>query len=188
MSGITRRALATTTSTSTSTSSTSSTTLPPTVDQPRDAVRVLLKTRNGGVKLVWVSKTPAPGLPTGDPMLVGASLEVRNPVTLESSTLPLPAEGWSANATGSVLKFKNPDAPAGTAVKAAVIKASVLKVVAKGTGITLDETTQGAIELELTVGTDRYCSSCGTPTKDAGAAGPEGQYLATSCPVPPSCP
>jgi hypothetical protein len=174
-------------SSSTSTSSTSSTTLPPTADQPRDAVRVLLKARNGKEKLVWVSKTPTLVLPTGDPTLVGASLEVRNPVTLESSTLPLPAEGWSANAAGTVLKFKNPAAPAGTAVKVAVIKASVLKVVAKGTGITLDEAMQGAVELALTVGTDRYCSSCSTATKDEGAAGPDGQYLAKSCPVPPSC-
>ena len=175
-------------SSSSSTSSTSSTTLLPTADQPRDAVRVLLKARNGKEKLVWVSKAPALALPAGDPMVVGASLEVRNPVTLESSTLPLPAEGWSANATGTVLKFKNPDAPAGTAVKVAVIKASVLKVVATGTGITLDEATQGTIELALTVGTDRYCSSCTTPTKDEGAPGPEGQYLAKSCAVPPSCP
>jgi hypothetical protein len=178
----------TTTSTSTSTSSTSSTTLPPTVDQPRDAVRVLLKARNGKEKLVWVSKTPALTLPAGDPAATGATLEIRNPVTLETATLQLPAAGWSANAANTVFKFKNPDAPVGTAVKVAVIKASVLKVVAKGTGITLDEATQGSIELALTVGTDRYCSSCGTPTKDDGAAGPEGQYLAKSCPVTPSCP
>ena len=175
----------TTTSTS---SSTSSTTLPPTVDQPRDAIRVLLKARNGKEKLVWVSKTPALTLPAGDPAVSGATLEIRNPVTLETATLQLPAGGWSANGTNTVLKFKNPDAPTGTAVKVAVIKASVLKVVANGTGITLDEATQGSIELSLTVGTDRYCSSCSTPAKDEGAAGPEGQYLAKSCAVPPSCP
>ena len=176
------------TSSSTSTSSTSSTTLAPTVDQPRDAVRVLLKARNGKEKLVWVSKTPALTLPAGDPAVSGATLEIRNPVTLETATLQLPAGGWSANGTNTVLKFKNPDAPTGTAVKVAVIKASVLKVVAKGTGITLDEATQGSIALSLTVGTDRYCSSCSTPAKDEGAAGPEGQYLAKSCAVPPSCP
>ena len=175
-------------SSSTSTSSTSSTTLPPTVDQPRDAVRLLLKARNGNEKLVWVSKTPALTLPAGDPAVTGATLEIRNPVTLETATLQLPADGWTANAANTVFKFKNPDAPVGTAVKVAVIKASVLKVVTKGTGITLDEATQGSIELSLTVGTDRYCSSCGTPTKDEGAAGPEGQYLAKSCAVPPSCP
>ena len=175
-------------SSSTSTSSTSSTTLPPTVDQPRDAVRLLLKARNGKEKLVWVSKAPALTLPAGDPAATGATLEIRNPVTLETATLQLPAGGWSANAANTVFKFKNPDAPTGTAVKVAVIKASVLKVVAKGTGITLDEATQGSIELALTVGTDRYCSSCGTPTKDEGAAGPDGQYLAKSCAAPPSCP
>jgi hypothetical protein len=173
---------------STTTSTSSSTTLPPTGDQPRDAVRVLLKARNGKEKLVWVSKTPALTLPAGDPAVSGATLEIRNPVTLETATLSLPASGWSANGANTVFKFKNLDAPTGTAVKVAVIKASVLKVVAKGTGVTLDEATQGSIELSLTVGTDRYCSSCTTPTKDEGAAGPDGQYLAKSCAAPPSCP
>jgi len=177
-----------TSSSSTSTSSTSSTSLPPTVDQPRDAVKVLLKARNGKEKLVWVSKAPALTLPAGDPAVSGASLEISNPVTLETATLQLPASGWSANGTNTVFKFKNPDAPTGTPVKVAILKATLLKVVAKGTGITLDEATQGNIEISLTVGTDRYCSSCSTPTKAEGAAGPEGQYLAKSCEAPPSCP
>ena len=58
----------------------------------------------------------------------------------------------------------------------------VVKVAGKGTGITLDEATQGAVSIALTIGADVYCSSCTAPRQDE-----RGRYAATRCPAPPSC-
>jgi hypothetical protein len=68
-------------------------------------------------------------------------------------------------------------------VKLAVLKVGrALKVAAKASGLTLDEPSQGTVVVQLTVGSDVYCSTCTTADVDE-----TGRYKAKACPAPPSC-
>src|SRR5262249_28460775 len=98
---------------------------------------------------------PAPGGPD-DPTTAGATLEIIAG-SGESATLAMPAAGWTANQAGTAYRFRSSDQA--SAVKASLLKnGSRLKVVARTTGITLDEPSQGSIGLVFTVGTIRYCA------------------------------
>jgi len=75
-------------------------------------------------------------------------------------------------------------APGGTSVvKVATVKRDKsLKVAARATIVTLDEASQGALEIVLTIGADRYCAACSAPRKDAA-----GLFAAKGCPAPAGC-
>ena len=153
-------------------------------DHPEEARRLVLKDRSGRQSLAWIAKLPAPVLPGTSPTTVDATLVVSGAGS-EQATLALPAAGWTANAAGTIYKYKNAAAFAGPSpVKAVVLKdQSVLKVSAKGTGITLDEASQGTVGIVLTIGSDAYCSLCTTAERDE-----PGRYVAKRCPAPASCP
>ena len=57
-------------------------------------------------------------------------------------------------------KYKNPAAPTGGAVKLAIVKSKVIKVIAKDDG-TLLGPVAGDVAIELTTGADRYCATFG---------------------------
>ena len=174
-----------TSSTTVTTPTSTSTTLPPTVDHPQAAQKLVLSAKRGKQKLVWVTKTPPVVLPSADPSATGAVLEVRNPITRERGAVSLPASSWASGSTGKVRKFFNGGAPGGSSVvKVVTVKRDKsLKVAARGTIVTLDEATQGALEIVLTIGADRYCAACSTPTNDVA-----GLFTAKGCAAPAGCP
>ena len=123
---------------------------------------------------------PAPGGPD-DPRTAGATLTLQA-ASGETASLALPAAGWSANAAGTVYRFRggSPTAP----VKASLVKnASTLKVVARSTAITLDEPSQGAIGLRFTTGTAGYCLLFGGTVQTDTT----GRFVARRAPAPASC-
>ncbi len=105
----------------------------------------------------------------------------------ESGWLDLPASGWSTYQSGTrtQLVFKNREAPLGpSTVKLAVLRdQQLIQLAARSSGLTLDEASQGAVGIQLIIGSDVYCSECTAPTRDA-----PGGYKASRCPAPASCP
>jgi hypothetical protein len=149
----------------------------PAADFLHDARRLQLASSGDRQTFLWVARSPVV-LPAADPRAVGATLEVANPVTGERATLLLPPPGWRTNGPGTLYRFRGAD---GGDVRAATLSGrGLLRVVARTTGITLDEPSQTVLAVVLAVGEDRYCSTCRTPVAD----GP-GRFLATSCPPEP---
>ena len=155
-------------------------------DHLQQARKLTLRDRPGRSSLSWVSTLPTAVLPAQSPTVVGASMRVAA-AGGESATFDLPASGWSAYQTPTRFQyvFKNRTAPLGPSkVKLAVLKqGGAINVAAKSSGITLDETSQGAVSIVLRIGDDAYCSECTTPVQDV-----TGRFKARSCPAPASCP
>jgi hypothetical protein len=88
------------------------------------------------------------------------------------------------NDAGTVYHYRNSVAPGGPSpVKLAVLKEGrILKVAATESGLTLDEVSQGTVLVQLTVGSEVYCSACTTAVVDEVA-----RYKAKLCPAPSSC-
>jgi hypothetical protein len=140
--------------------------------------------------LVFISRdvirAPLPG-GADDPTVHGATLRVTSG-NAETAVFDLPAANWLVNASGTVFSYRNLQAPGGpSAVKVGRIKnGSLIKFTSKGTGLTLDEPTQGSIDLVLTSGSDRWCASFGgVILRDE-----PGRFIAKSagpgtCPGPP---
>ena len=152
-------------------------------DHPEEAAKLSLKDVGGRRALAWFAKMPPPALPAASPVAAGATLVVRTAAG-ETASFDLPASGWTANASGTSFKYKNALAPAGpSGVKSATVKdMRVVKVAGKAIGITLDEATQGAVSIALTIGDDVYCSSCTTALRDE-----PGRFAAARCPAPADC-
>jgi hypothetical protein len=157
------------------------------IDHPQATHKLLLQeTASGARKLLWVtSKSPGAASASVPPTVSGATLTITNPATAETASASLPAGNWVANGPGTVFKFKNKGAPAGpSVVKSALFKSGgILKVSAKDTLITLDEASQGSLEVRLDIGDDRYCARCDAPAVDTA-----GKYSATNCTALPECP
>jgi len=131
----------------------------------------------------------APGS-IGDPTLDGATLVVSNPSTLETATFTLPAALWKAK-TGSKpgsaqYKYKDSLASAGPCRTVTVKSGRVLKVKCSGSlgGFTLDEGTQGTLDVRVTLGSQggAYCLAFGAATLDQ-----PGAFKARSAPAPANC-
>jgi len=130
-----------------------------------------------------------PGGP-GDPTLDGATLVVTNPTSLETATLTLPAPLWKPSPgtkPGRVqYKYSDPTAAAGPCRAASVKAGRVLKVKCLGSlgGFTLDEASQGGLNVRLTLGTGGapYCMAFGGVTVDV-----PGQFKARNAPAPMTC-
>lgn len=152
-------------------------------DHPEGARKLSLKDVRGRQSLAWSASTPPPVLPTTSPVAAGATLVVRA-AGGETASFDLPASGWSTDAAGKTFKYKNPLAPGGpSGVRSATLKSQrALRIGGKATGITLDEPTQGAVWIALTIGADVYCSGCSTARQDEA-----GRYAATACPAPADC-
>lgn len=116
-----------------------------------------------------------------------------------AATLSLPASHWSANASGSLFKYRNTSAPSGpSAVKIATVKAGLLKVVAKSLPVPVPNgpRTINAV-LRLDGGTTAYCMTfTGTGdgarflVKDAatGICPPTATPTSTATPTPSATP
>lgn len=129
--------------------------------------------------------TPLAGGP-GDPRMAGATLELVNPVSGETMTLPLPAAGWSA--TGKGYRYRSAG-PCRKIDLSANKKASGVCVGA-GIGFTLDEASQGTLALRLQLGTVLHCASFGGEiTADSStSSGRTGLFRAKKSLAPATCP
>lgn len=156
------------------------------IDHLQEARKLSLSDRPRSSSLAWTSTMPAAVLPAQSPTIAGASLQVVSG-SGEHATLELPATGWAAYQSGTRFQyvFKNRMAPAGpSTVKLAVLKSGgSIKLSARSSGITLDETSQGTVSIVLRIGDDVYCSTCTLPSSDE-----PGRYRARACPAPASCP
>ena len=152
-------------------------------DHPLDARKLALRDTSSEQSFSWVTTFLASPLPASSPTAVGAVLHIAAE-NGESVSWSLPASGWTVNDAGTVYHYRNPLAPGGPSpVKVAVLKnGRMLKVAAKESGLTLDEVSQGTIQVQLTVGSDVYCSDCTTAVVDE-----VGRYTAKRCPAPSSC-
>jgi parallel beta-helix repeat protein len=156
----------------------------PAEDQPVPGQRLRLRASSVRQLAIWVARSPdivADAGGTSDPTIVGASLEIASAAG-ETATIALPATHWRGSR--GVFRFRNPDAPGGTsAVRRATLRAGRLSIRASQTGITLDEASQGAIRVALTVGTKRYCSLFGGEvTRDV-----PGHFRARRAGAPATC-
>lgn len=133
--------------------------------QGTPAKKVLVKSPpSGNKKIVYLSKSDGTTV-VGDPTLNGATFTIAL-TPGGTQCLTLPAANWATTGTG--FKYKDPTLVNGP-VKVALIKATpsgkfTLKVVAKGTGITVNPgnpTSAYGTNFEIDSG-DNYCSSTGT--------------------------
>lgn len=158
------------------------------VDYLQETTKLLLKRNpSGKQKLMWVTRMPSPPLPSENPGDVGATVEVRNPITGLSNgfTMPLGSD-WSANGANTVYKFRNPSAPMGDSeIKVAVIKGGTLvKIIGRSVGSELNDPPHRALAVILSIGagSDRYCGGCASPTRDQ-----QDVFAAKHCPAPAAC-
>jgi hypothetical protein len=150
---------------------------------------VLRQRASGAQRAAFVVRDSSFVAPTAggpdDPRTVGASLEIRAN-SGESATLDLPSSGWSLNNAGTAYRYQG---GSGDDVKVSVLRDGArLKVVARTTGITLDEPSQGSVALIFKSGGLRVCAEFGgTIVADVA-----GRFVARhsaapgACPAPPS--
>ena len=146
--------------------------------RPSGAERAAFVVRDSGFA------APAAGGPD-DPRTVGASLEIRAN-SGESATLSLPSSGWSLNNAGTAYRYQG---GSGDDVKVSILRDGArLKIVARTTGITLDEPSQVSVALIFKSGGLRVCATFGgTIVADVA-----GRFVARhstapgACPAPPS--
>jgi outer membrane protein assembly factor BamB len=129
----------------------------------------------------------APGT-AGDPTLVGAVATLRNPLTSETATFVLPAAGWRARTGRKPGRFAYTyrDPSGGSPCSRLLLKSSArLSLRCRSlSGFTLDEASQGTLEVRIDVGTGgtRHCVRFETPVTDR-----VGRYVAKNAP-PADCP
>jgi len=141
-----------------------------------------------------LSVDPAVVAPLADdhdaPALTGAVLELRNPVTGESATFALPAARWKgrgspAGSTG--YRYSDSRRTSGPCKMVTIKNGKHLEARCSGAqiGFSLDEASQGALAVIMTVGdTTRYCMAFGgTVTADTA-----GRFKAKDAPAPAECP
>ena len=154
-------------------------------DQRVPGTKLLLKSANGREILSFKSNGPitAPAPGSGDdPTNVGATLEILNPGTMESSTFNLPSMHWTLS--GTTFRYVDSALVESGKVKIALI-GRILKVSGKKIGITLDEASQGTLDVVLTSGTIRYCAAFGPGSVKRDQPG---RFIARSAAAPGSCP
>jgi hypothetical protein len=142
-------------------------------DQPLDAVRLVLKRRDGREKLLFVSRDPRVLFPvvgsaddpaTGTPG--GATIELFSH-SEGSAALSVPAgagkPGWKV--ASDRYTFTNPKAPAGPSpVEVLVLRqAKGLKVIARAAGLPLSGA-QGSVGIRVSTGELRNCALFDAPT------------------------
>ncbi|HLQ23669.1 MAG TPA: hypothetical protein VK132_10705 [Gemmatimonadales bacterium] len=157
-------------------------------DQVVPGTRLSLKASNGKEKLSFKSKgtftLPSAGGPD-DPVNAGATFQIMNPGTGESFTFDLPKTHWSTTPAGTLFKYRDSALAESGKVTIALAGGRSLKVSGRRTGISLNETSQGALVTVLTLGSFRYCARF-----DDGAVSRDqpGAFSAKNAPPPASCP
>ena len=133
---------------------------------------------------------PAPAT-FDDPTIGGASLELTNPTTLETVTMPLPVAGWSAIAARTPgthgYRYTDKSGALGpcTSVTITGRKGIVARCLGAGVAFSLDEASQGQIDLvvRFSPGGTRACISFGGVIRDQ-----PGLFTAINSAAPATCP
>jgi hypothetical protein len=159
-----------------------------------DGRRLVVRDRDSRDRLILKSTdrrflAAAPGT-AGDPTLHGGALTVRNPISGESATFPLPAAGWRAQhgrpAGQHQYVYRGSRAAGSPCTQVTIKSAKVLTAKCGDLGpLDLDEPSQGALELRLVTGTGggRYCARFSHPTTDV-----PGSFTANAEIAPSDCP
>jgi hypothetical protein len=159
-------------------------------DQLLPGRKLVLKSTAAGGKAVFATKAPLTVFPASgslvDPSMAGGTFRLVNPTTGESQLFDLPPAGWSLRKNGTIYKFSNAGVPAGsTPAKVALLKQKKgMRVVAKASGLTLDEAQQGSVGVIVTTGGNRYCALFGGTVK----RDEPGRFIAKNAPAPTECP
>jgi len=133
----------------------------------------------------WVSKDTAAVFPAIPPTSAGASLKVTSGDG-DTTTISLSASYWRLNSPGTRARYKNSAAPGGDSAcrLALVAGGKSMKVTCSEDLIdTIDPGTEGIVDVELTIGNDRYCASFGGVERDE-----TGLFKASNAPAPIDCP
>jgi hypothetical protein len=148
------------------------------VDPPSDAAHRKLDVKSGDTSIALSGPATA-----GDPTAQGATLQLVNPTTNEQATIALPAAGWKASA--SSYQYRDSTLSSGPCKTVVLRKAGTLAIQCRGPqlGFTLDEPSQGALALRLTIGPTRYCMRFGGEVKTDVL----GRFKASTAPRPASC-
>ncbi|TMA39558.1 MAG: hypothetical protein E6J79_02895 [Deltaproteobacteria bacterium] len=131
-----------------------------------------------------------------DPTVSGAVLTLANPTTGETFSAPLPAGNWTAaplNIPGNQsYRYLDRSLAAGPCNSVIVHSGKLLLATCVGTGLgfSLDEPTQGSLDVRLTIGTAfEYCMHFGgTVRKDQPTSGASLGFFDAADGPPPSCP
>ena len=150
-------------------------------------------------RIIGTLRTPVVSPPVGsagDPTLSGGVVQLSNPVSLETATLPLPASGWVGlgNPPGAH-GYRYLDATgANGPCKRLRVRHGLIKVNCQGSGVpfTLDEPFQSSLTLSVQLGSsDAQCARFGGVVRDASTTnpGPTGSFLARdAAPGQGTCP
>jgi hypothetical protein len=133
---------------------------------------------------------PAGG--AGDPTTSGGTLQLVNPTTLETATIPLPAAGWVGLGNPPGARGYRYSDPQGTLGPCSRVKIGAGSLTARCSGrlgpipFSLDEPSQGtlALSLELGAAAPQCLVFGGGIVRDAGTAdpGPDGSFFARNAP------
>jgi hypothetical protein len=157
-------------------------------DQGISGKKLLLKSNP---KMVLLSKDalvlPGANGSSSDPRCVadggsGSGASVALSAGTTSATLSMPCANWSANGSGTLYKYKD---SAGTP-KTAKIKAGLLKVGSPGMGGFPVPNGAATVNVEVTVGTDKYCMSF-TGTGDGSKFLVKDATAGSCAPPAPTC-
>jgi hypothetical protein len=167
-------------------------------DRHPDRQRLVLKSKHlGDRSIAWHSRIPIPssGVLGADPTIYGATLEVVNRASGESTIIPLPASNWSATERTPTIGFRETveyqdrQGVLGPCqrVRLRPQQRTTLDAKCKGAiGLSLDEPSQGQLMLRLTLGGPvkaRYCMEFGGDVKKDQA----GAFVARSALAPTDC-
>ena len=151
--------------------------------------RLAMRSDTGGTRLVLRARDGVNFSPEteADPTAAGALLEVRNPATGETVSVPLPAGAWQATNTSGLHRDLHYNDPGGACDKI-LLRPRLLHIRCPAIAFSLDEASQGSIAVRLTTGTGtgarRYCLLFGgTTVRDV-----PGAFEARDADVPAACP
>ena len=97
----------------------------------------------------------------GDPTVAGAMLTLRNPTTLESASMALPASNWISRPGSKTYKYRDAARSDGPCTRVDLQDGKFLKIACLGLGgFSLDEPSQGTLAIRLSIGTPgaTYCA------------------------------
>jgi hypothetical protein len=150
-----------------------------------------LRDKGSTVRLKYAAMPPVPWPASADPQAEAATIRVFNPEGVEDSgLLECPPEASTVNEARTVFKCRNSGsfvAPCDQLSLVVLKSEKLLKVKGRCLGaLTLDEPSQGGLEVVLSLGGDRYCSSF---TGASVVRDDPGSFKAKNAPPPagPTC-
>src|SRR5262245_50152546 len=160
-------------------------------DYPVPGTRLTLRASSTHQHLTFVVRggftLPTPGS-GDDPTVGGATLQIFNANTGETSTLDLPSAHWTRNKPGTLFRYRDPEETEPGKVTFGVLGRSV-RISGRNIGVTLDEFRQHAMAVILTTGSLRYCAlfDDGSVRLDGtGIFSARKASAPVGCPVPPT--